>query len=34
MMTINMFFDNENHEFKLKFLGREVVKTKMGNIAA
>lgn len=34
MMTLNMFFDNENHDFKLKFLGREVVKTKMGNIAA
>ena len=34
MMTLNMFFDNENHEFKLKFLGREVIKTKMGNIAA
>ena len=33
MMTMNMFFDNENHDFKLKFLGREVVKTKMGNIA-
>lgn len=34
MMTLNMFFDNENHEFKLKFMGREVIKTKMGNIAA
>lgn len=34
MMTMNMFFDNENHDFKLKFLGREVVKTKLGNIAA
>ncbi|GAB2761495.1 DUF3108 domain-containing protein [Salinimicrobium soli] len=34
MMSLNMFFDNENHEFKLKFLGREVVKTKLGNIAA
>lgn len=33
MMTMNMFFDNENHDFKLKFLGREVVKTKLGNIA-
>lgn len=33
MMTLNMFFDNENHDFKLKFLGREVVKTKLGNIA-
>lgn len=33
MMTMKMFFDNENHDFKLKFLGREVVKTKLGNIA-
>ena len=33
MMLMNMFFDNENHDFKLKFLGREVVKTKLGNIA-
>lgn len=33
MMSMNMFFDNENHDFKLKFLGREVVKTKLGNIA-
>lgn len=33
MMNMNMFFDNENHDFKLKFLGREVVKTKLGNIA-
>lgn len=29
-----MFLDDEYHDFKLKFLGREVVKTKMGNIAA
>lgn len=34
MFSINMFFDEQNHDFKLKFLGREVVKTKMGNIAA
>lgn len=33
MMTLNMFFDSENHDFKLKFLGREVIKTKLGNIA-
>ena len=31
---MNMFFDEENHDFKLKFLGREVIKTKIGNIAA
>ncbi|HET8886647.1 MAG TPA: DUF3108 domain-containing protein [Salinimicrobium sp.] len=30
---LNMFFDNENYPFKLKFLGREIVKTKMGKIA-
>ncbi len=34
MYSINLFFDKENHDFKLKFLGREVVKTKLGNIAA
>ena len=34
MFNIKMFIDDENHDFKLKFLGREVVKTKMGNIAA
>ncbi len=30
---VNMFFDNESYRFKLKFLGREVLKTKMGKIA-
>jgi len=30
---VDMFFDNENYQFKLKFLGREVIKTKMGKIA-
>ncbi len=30
---VNMFFDNENYHFKLKFLGREVIRTKMGKIA-
>ncbi len=30
---VTMFFDNENYLFKLKFLGREVIKTKMGKIA-
>ncbi len=34
MMTLNLFFGDESHDFKLKFLGREVVKTKLGNIAA
>lgn len=31
--NMNMFFDNENHNFKLKFLGREVLNTKFGKIA-
>ncbi len=30
---VTMFFDNEHYPFKLKFLGREVIKTKMGKIA-
>lgn len=30
--TLNMFFDDENYPFKLKFLGREVVKTSVGKI--
>ncbi len=30
---VNMFFDRENYRFKLKFLGREVINTKMGKIA-
>lgn len=29
---INMFFDKENFEFKLKFLGREMVETKFGKV--
>lgn len=29
-----MFFDKENYDFKLKFLGREVVKTKFGKVKA
>lgn len=33
MSSLNMFFDDENYEFQFKFLGREVVKTKMGKIA-
>lgn len=28
-----MFFDKENHKFKLKFLGRDVINTKFGKIA-
>lgn len=30
---LNMFYDKEIHDFKLKFLGREVIKTKFGKIA-
>ena len=33
VMNLNMFFDDENFEFQLKFLGREVIKTKLGKIA-
>jgi hypothetical protein len=31
-VKINMFFDEENFDFKLKFLGREVVKTEFGKV--
>ena len=30
--NMNMFFDRENFKFKLKFLGRETLKTKFGNV--
>lgn len=29
---VNMFFDSENYVFKLKFLGRETIKTEVGKI--
>ncbi len=29
---VNMFFDNENYLFKLKFLGKEIINTKVGKI--
>jgi hypothetical protein len=32
--TLPMFFDKENFDFKLKYLGEEVVKTKFGKVAA
>lgn len=32
--VLNMFFDEENFKFKLKFLGREVIDTKLGKIKA
>jgi len=31
-MDMNMFFDKENYKFRLKFLGREVLKTKFGKV--
>ncbi|TPV34707.1 DUF3108 domain-containing protein [Paucihalobacter ruber] len=31
-VKLNMFFDEENYEFKLKFLGRETIKTEFGKI--
>ena len=33
VMNLNMFFDDENFEFRLKFLGREVLDSKIGKIA-
>lgn len=33
-VKINMFFDKENFDFKLKFLGRELVETKYGKVAS
>lgn len=33
-IAIDMFFDDETTKFKLKFVGREVLKTKFGNINA
>ncbi len=32
-MRVNMFIDDENVDFKMVFLGREVIKTKFGNVA-
>jgi hypothetical protein len=32
-ISMNMFFDKENYKFKLKFLGREIIKTKFGKVA-
>ncbi len=31
-VTLNMFFDAENYPFKLKFLGRDQIRTKFGKI--
>jgi hypothetical protein len=32
VVKLNMFFDSEIFGFKLKFLGRETIKTKFGNV--
>lgn len=31
-IILNMFFDKENFKFKLKFLGREIMRTKFGKV--
>lgn len=31
-VILDMFFDSENYNFKLKFLGRETIKTKFGKV--
>jgi len=33
-ITIAMFFDSTNYEFKLRLLGREVIRTRFGKVAA
>ena len=33
-LEIDMFFDNETYKFKLKFMGKEEIKTKFGKINA
>ncbi len=32
IVTLNMFFDEENYNFKLKFLGRETIETEFGKV--
>jgi hypothetical protein len=32
-VAIDLFFDDETTKFKLKFIGREIIKTKFGTIA-
>ncbi len=32
VMDMNMFFDEENYKFRLKFLGREILKTEFGKV--
>lgn len=31
-VKVNMFFDNENYGFKLKYLGEEIIKTNFGKV--
>ena len=31
-VTLNMFFDSENFDFKLKYLGKETIRTKFGKV--
>ncbi|MGB0788020.1 MAG: DUF3108 domain-containing protein [Marinirhabdus sp.] len=31
-VQMNMFFDKENYKFRLKFLGRETIRTKFGKV--
>lgn len=32
MVSLNMFFDEENYKFRLKFLGRQTIRTEFGKI--
>lgn len=32
IVSLNMFFDEENYNFKLKFLGRETIETEFGKV--
>lgn len=32
VVSLNMFFDEENYKFRLKFLGRETLRTKFGKV--
>ena len=34
VITINAFFDDKEKPFKVKFVGRETIKTKLGNVKA
>jgi len=34
VVSLNMFFDEENYKFRLKFLGRETIRTKFGKVKA